>query len=155
MKTLFRLLGISVLIFGAILTSRPVVAANYTYTYMVGKAGNRARVAQAQRNEAIRRQEQQLQQQEQQKKQQEQGGGNEQQSERCTSAKSAKPEQPIRRGDSLLPLSPDYACFDQRSAENKIYRSKRGDAAITSRFRIQRPCLQRQRSVAWIPAPEG
>ena len=72
MKTLFRLLGISVLIFGAILTSRPVVAANYTYTYMVGKAGNRARVAQAQRNEAIRRQEQQLQQQEQQKKQQEQ-----------------------------------------------------------------------------------
>ena len=84
MKLPFRLLGTSALILGALLISRAGVAADYNYTYVIGKGGNRARNAQILRNEAMRRQQQQLQQQQQQKAQQEQAAA-------ATSNQSAAP----------------------------------------------------------------
>lgn len=72
MKQLFRLLNIFALSLTACLAAPLSRGQVVNYGYVIGKAGNRARLAQIQRNEAIRRQQQQLQVQQQQKAQREQ-----------------------------------------------------------------------------------
>ncbi len=70
MKKLFHLSGTLVLL--TLIASHPVTGANTYYSYTIGKAGNRARMVQIQRNEALRRQQQQLQEQQKRKAQEEQ-----------------------------------------------------------------------------------
>jgi TPR repeat protein len=72
MKLLFRPLAITFVVLCAIVLSQPAGSAASYNTYVMGKAGNRARIAQIQRNEALQRQQQHLRQQQELKKEKEQ-----------------------------------------------------------------------------------